>query len=142
IYDTSIQLADKLNQISRELSEKQIIALELAKKHHKVTDAKIVQLEHSLDKLQKSQTKVLNIVKTLMPMLANHLSKKHQKKSQLLIDRIDALKTQKQTLIEEKLSTQKDISRPLIFREHKQKLIKLTEEKPKDSARKSIKKNI
>ncbi len=142
IYDTTIQLASQLNQLSKELAEKQIIALEFAKKHHKVTDAKIVQLEHSLDKLQKSQNKVFNVVKTLMPMLANHLSKKHQKKSQLLIDKIDALKMQKQAFIEEKLSAQKDISRPLIFREHKQKLIKLAEEKPPTSPRNSMKKNI
>lgn len=142
IYDTSIQLANQLNQLSKELAEKQIIALELDKTPVKEMDTKITKLENILDKLHKNQNKVFNVVHALVPMLANHLDKRYQKKSQLLIDKIDKLKNQKQVLIEEKLSSQKDISRPLIFSEHKQKLTKLLEEKPKDSTRKSIKKNI
>lgn len=142
IYDSSIQLASQLNQLSKELAEKQIIALELAKKHNKATDEKIMKLENSLDKLNKNQNKVFNVVNALIPMIANHLNKKHQKKSQLLIDKIDALKQHKQASIEKKLGTQKDISRPLIFREHREKLTKMTEEQPQASATKSLKKKI
>lgn len=142
IYDTSIQLANLLNQLSKDLAEKQIIALELDKSHVKEMDAKISKLENILDKLHKNQNKVFNIVNALVPMLANHLDKRYQKKGQLVIDKIDALKKQKQMSVEEKIFSQKDINRPLIFREHKQKLTKMAEDKPQASARKSMKKNI
>ena len=60
----------------------------------------------------------------------------------MIIDKIDTLKKEKQLSIEDKLGSQKGISKPLIFREHKQKLTEMVEEKPQVPARKSFKKDI
>ncbi len=135
IYISSIQLAEQLNHKSQQMSDKYLIALELAKKEHHKTDEKISKLEHKLDKLQKEKGQLWQIMSKLIPAIGRHLNEKKHHKRESLIDKIDSLKEMKQSSVEKKLHTQKSITKPLMFREHKEKLSKMVSHEPRKSVK-------